>query len=252
MVTRRSPKKAPRLTAIAYIRVSTEEQDLGLDAQRDAIKDWAVREGVEVLAWHDEKVTGGAELHDRGAMLRALADVKARRASYLVAYRLDRLGRDPLTALLVGREVERARARIVYVTGGGAATSDPTSKLLRTVLLGVAEFEKDMIGARTKAALAVKRDRGDALGRPGRERYGFRTVDGPMQRGKDGVERPTRLLAEEPAEQATLARARELYAIEGVGLRAVAAALTAEGRFNRKGRAFGLEELSKMVKGAAT
>jgi len=236
MVTRRRPKKAPRLTAIAYIRVSTEEQDLGLDAQRAAIEAWAVREGVEVLAWHDEKVTGGAELADRGAMLRALAEVKARRASYLVAYRLDRLGRDPLTALLVGREVERAKARIMYVTGGGAATSDPTSKLLRTVLLGVAEFEKDMIGARTKAALAVKRDRGDALGRPGREAFGFR---------REGA-----TLVEEPSEQATLARARELYAVEGVGLRSVIATLTAEGRTNRNGRAFGLEELSKMVKGA--
>lgn len=236
MVTRRTARKLVRRTAVAYMRVSTDEQDLGLDAQRAAIEAWATREGVEVVAWHEERVTGGAELADRGAMLAALTDVKAKRAALLVAYRLDRLGRDPLTALLVGREVEKARAQIAYVTGGGAATSDPTSKLLRTVLLGVAEFEKDMIGARTKAALAVKRDRGDALGRPGREAFGFR---------RDGAK-----LVAEPGEQATLARARELYAVEGVGLRSVVSTLTAEGRMNRKGRAFGLEEISKMVKGA--
>lgn len=236
MVTRRSVRKLARRTAVAYMRVSTDEQDLGLDAQRAAIEAWATREGAEVVAWHEERVTGGAELADRGAMLAALADVKAKRAGLLVAYRLDRLGRDPLTALLVGREVEKARAQIVYVTGGGAATSDPTSKLLRTVLLGVAEFEKDMIGARTKAALAVKRGRGDALGRPGREAFGYR---------REGTK-----LVEEPGEQATLARARELYAVEGVGLRSVVATLAAEGRMNRRGRAFGLEEISKMVKGA--
>lgn len=236
MVTRRSARKLARRTAVAYMRVSTDEQDLGLDAQRAAIEAWAAREGVEVVAWHEERVTGGAELAKRPRLLAALADVKAKRAALLVCHRLDRLGRDPLTVLLAAREVERARAKIAFVCGGGEVTDDPTSELLRGVLLTVAAFEKRIIGARTKAALAVKRDRGDALGRPGREAFGFR---------REGAK-----LVEEPAEQATLARARELYAVEGVGLRSVVATLTAEGRMNRKGRAFGLEEISKMVKGA--
>lgn len=236
MVTRRNPKKAPRRTAIAYMRVSTDEQDLGVEAQRAALEAWAKREDVDVLAWHEERVSGGAELKERHALLAALADVRGRRAAMLVMHRLDRLSRDPLTALLAAQEVEKAKATIAYVTGGGA-TTDPTSKLLRTVLLGVAEFEREIIGARTKAALAVKRERGDALGRPGRERYGFR---------RDG-----KALVEEPAEQATIARARELYAIEGVSVRDVMAALEAEGRRNRHGKPFGVRAVWEMVKAAS-
>lgn len=235
MVIRRRKKPSAPI-AVAYLRVSTDEQDLGLEVQRAAIEAWAAREGVEVIAWHEEKIDGGTELEDRAALPLALAELKARRASRLVAYRLDRLARDPLTSLLVAREVERAKAQIVYVVGGGAATADPTAKLLRTVLLGVAEFEKDMIGARTRAALAVKRSKGDALGAPGRERYGF-------TRGADGK------LVPHPEEQTTIAMARELYATLGVSERKVLALLEAEGRRNRHGKPFNRAALAGMLKG---
>lgn len=236
MVTRRSARKLPSLTAIAYMRVSTSEQDLGLDVQRSAIEAWAAREGVVIAGWHEERIDGGVELKDRKALLAALADVKARRASRLVCYRLDRLGRDPLTSLLAAREVERAKASISFVVGGGEVTDDPTSRLLRGVLLSVAEFEKSLIGSRTRDALAVKRERGEALGRPGREAYGFRrTEDGRLE--------------EHPGEQATLARARELYALEGVSVRAVVGRLASEGLMNRGGKPFGVAAMHAMLAG---
>ena len=37
-------------TAVAYLRVSTDEQHLGPEAQRAAITAWASREGVSVVA----------------------------------------------------------------------------------------------------------------------------------------------------------------------------------------------------------
>lgn len=237
MVTRRSSKKAPRRTAIAYLRVSTEDQDLGLDAQRAGIDAWAAREGVQVVAWHEERVSGGAELDERPALMRALSDVAARRAAILVVHRLDRLARHVLTVEIVAQELARRKAALACVVGGGSGDgeADPTGELIRTVLAGVGRFERRMIGARTRAALAVKRERGDALGRPGRERYGFR--------------REGKALVEEPIEQATIARARELYAVEGVSVRAVIAALAAEGRVNRAGEPFGVRAMWEMLKG---
>jgi len=40
------------LVAVAYIRVSKDEQRLGPDAQRAAIAAWAACEGVQIAAWH--------------------------------------------------------------------------------------------------------------------------------------------------------------------------------------------------------
>jgi len=49
--TRRTRPGNARL-AVAYLRVSTEDQKLGPEAQRAAIEPWAAREGVQVAAWH--------------------------------------------------------------------------------------------------------------------------------------------------------------------------------------------------------
>ena len=45
---------------MAYIRVSTEDQALGPEAQRAAIENWAARQGVQVLSWHIDQGVGGA------------------------------------------------------------------------------------------------------------------------------------------------------------------------------------------------
>lgn len=214
-----------------------ERQELGLKAQRRGIGEWARKEGVRVLRWRVETLSGGTPLDERPRLLRALAEVGALRATFLVVHRLDRLARHVLTVEYVTQELSRKKASLACVTGGGSGDGDvdPTGELIRTILAGVGRFERRMIGARTKAALAVKRQRGDALGRPGRERYGYRRAGGRLE--------------EEPAEQATIARAREFYAVEGVSVRAVVAALKADGRRNRQGRPFGLRAVFEMVKG---
>ena len=72
-------------SAVAYLRVSTDEQHLGPEAQRAAIVAWAAREGVNVVAWHtDAGVSGAAEIAKRPALLAALADLRAHRAGVLV------------------------------------------------------------------------------------------------------------------------------------------------------------------------
>jgi DNA invertase Pin-like site-specific DNA recombinase len=239
-MTRRRARAKPERTGIALLRVSTdaERQELGLKVQRAAIGQHARREGIRIVAWRVELVSGGAPLDERPRLLRTLAEVEAKRVNALLVHRLDRLARDPLVVELVNRELTSHRAELVVVTGGGAG-SDATSELIRTILAAVGRFERRMIGARTKAALAVKRSRGEALGRPGLERYGYR-------RGDDGR------LVEAPEEQATIARARELYAVEGTSIRAVAAQLAAEGRFNRAGRPHLYAEVRGMLQDAGT
>ena len=74
----------PKL-AIAYVRVSTDEQRLGPEAQRTAIATWASREGVNVSAWHEDTgVSGGSELEERAGLIAALGELRAESAGILV------------------------------------------------------------------------------------------------------------------------------------------------------------------------
>ena len=45
-------KNGSPLVAVAYVRVSKDDQKLGPEAQRASIEAWAAREGVRVASWH--------------------------------------------------------------------------------------------------------------------------------------------------------------------------------------------------------
>lgn len=136
---RREP--APTATkASAYLRCSTDRQDLSPDAQRAAILTWAEREGVEVVAWHEDRgVSGGAELEQRPGLTAAVADLGPRGAGLLVVAKRDRLTRDVLTAALVERLCERAGARVASADGTGNGNT-PEAALLRSMIDAFAAY----------------------------------------------------------------------------------------------------------------
>jgi len=201
--------------AVAYLRVSTEEQNHGPEAQRAAITTWAQRSGVDVVAWHEDRVSGGTAVEDREALLEALASLRTHGAGLLVAAKRDRVARDVVVAATVEKMAEEAGAKVVTADGVSAADT-PEGALMRGLLDLFAAYERACIRARTRAALAVKRARGEHVG--GSRPFGFRVEDGKLH----PVE----------AEQATIRRARDLAA-SGLSLRKVAEALHAEAHTSR-------------------
>jgi site-specific DNA recombinase len=221
--------------AIAYLRVSTDEQQLGPEAQRAAIELWATTAGVTVTAWHlDQGVSGGAEIDDRPALVAALADLRASGAGVFVVAKRDRLARDVYVAATIERAVGRCRARVICADGTGNGDS-PADQFMRTVIDGAAEYERALIRARTKAALGVKRARMESTGTPP---YGFRLAD-------DGI-----ALVPAETEQQTLATARSLRAA-GLSYRRIRSALTERAMYGRTGRPFTLQATFTMVQRAA-
>lgn len=215
MARKASKATADTKRAVVYLRVSTDEQHLGPDAQRAAIAAWAAREGVELVGeFCDLGVSGGAPLDRRPGLLAALAALEEHNAGALVVAKRDRLARDVMVAAMVEAAAARVGARVVSAAGEGTdgAEGDPTGLLMRRLVDAFAEYERALIGARTKAALAVKRSRGEATG--GAAPFGFTKVGG-------------RLVADE-AEQAIIAAAAE-YRAAGLSLRQVAARLEARG-----------------------
>src|ERR1700722_2088930 len=151
--------------AIGYVRVSTTSQGrsgLGLEAQRAAIARFAAAEGLDVTQVYEEIETGsGSDALDRRPQLAAaLKTARKAKAPVLVA-KLDRLSRDVhfISGLMAHR--------VEFVVCELGRQSDPFVLHLYAAL---AEKERNMISARTKAGLAAAKARGTKLGMAARRR----------------------------------------------------------------------------------
>jgi len=213
------------LVAVAYIRVSKDEQKLGPEAQRASIEAWAAREGVTVAAWHvDAGVCSVTPIDERPALGAALASLREHGAGALVVAKRDRIARDVMLTAMVERAAGAIGAAVVSAAGEGNGAT-PADQFMRTVIDGAAQYERALIRARTKGALAVIRARGQKTG--GGVPFGYALAD-------DG-----RTLVPVATEQATIARAREIAGI-----------LAAEGHVSRKGGAFAAPQVSRMLANA--
>ena len=168
--------------AVAYIRVSTEEQHLGPEAQLAAIEQWAARQNITLVAVHrDIGVSGATPLADCTGLMAALEDLGVHGAGTLIVSKRDRLARDVMKAAIFEARAETLGARITSTAGEGDGT-DPSAKLMRQIVDAFAEYERALIGARTKAALAAKKAKGE---RVGGVPYGFSDVDGVLVPNED-------------------------------------------------------------------
>lgn len=222
-------------SAVGYLRVSTDGQvisGLGLDAQRAAITGAAARLGLSVAQWFtDAGVSGGASLDARPGLLAAIDAL--RRGDALIVAKRDRLGRDVLNVALAERLAQRKGARVVSAAGEGTDGDGPTDVLMRQMLDAFAQFEKALIGARTRAALQAKRARGYRAG----------TVPFGYVADADGR------LSPDAGEQRILGRVAELRAAGMTGA-AIADALNTQGYRTRQGGGWRQEYVSRLTRAA--
>ncbi|MER7589345.1 recombinase family protein [Micromonospora sp. NPDC127501] len=161
-------KNAPANTAVAYLRVSTEEQaesGAGLAAQRAAIQAEADRRGWTIVAWKEDAGVSGKSLDGREGLAEALELVESRQAETLVVAKLDRLSRSLIDFAAL---MDRARAKRwnLIALDLGIDLSTPAGEFLASVMASAAQWERRIIGQRTKEGLAAKKAAGVRLGRP--------------------------------------------------------------------------------------
>lgn len=142
---------------VSYLRVSTDRQrvsGLGLEAQRHTVEQYADRQGVPIVQEFVETESGKRK--DRPELSAALAMCRKKKAVLLIA-KLDRLARNvSFISSLMETGVE-------FV----AVDAPFANKLLLHVLAAVAEFEREQISERTRAALKAAKARGVILGANG-------------------------------------------------------------------------------------
>lgn len=226
----------PLLNSVAYLRVSTEEQaesGLGLDAQRASVTAAATRLGLGVRAVHvDAGVSGSLSITARPVLLDAVLSL--RRGDVLLVAKRDRLGRNMIEVAMIERAIAARGARIVSAAGEGSDTDEPHNWMLRRMVDMFAEYERLLTVARTKAALAAKRARGE---RAGQLPLGFQLAEDREH------------LEPAPVEQRLVARMRTLQAA-GWSYRAIAAALCAEGWTTRRGTPMRFQYVARALRSA--
>jgi len=139
---------------VSYLRVSTAKQGasgLGMEAQRHAVTDFLNGGRWKLLAEVVEVESGKND--DRPKLAEAMALCRLHGATLLIA-KLDRLSRD--AHFLLG--LQKAGVRFV------AADMPEANEMVVGIMAVVAQAERKMISARTKAALQAAKARGMVLG----------------------------------------------------------------------------------------
>jgi DNA invertase Pin-like site-specific DNA recombinase len=177
------------MKVLGYIRVSTNDQET--DRQASAIRDYCERKDLELLdilgepegasgratalrrtpanalRYYAMLIEGDLELFERTGYAALMKRVREEDVDAVVFYALDRFSRDALELLLLERILSSQDCALVSISDGGDIdTRTAAGKFMFRTRAVAAQFEVDLVGERTAAALAHKRENGVRIGRP--------------------------------------------------------------------------------------
>jgi DNA invertase Pin-like site-specific DNA recombinase len=147
---------------IAYIRTSTDKQDL--NNQKLEIFEFAKKNKLEVDDFIQMTISSRKTSKERriDEMLLTLED-----AGTLVVTELSRLGRSTAEVIGLVNELIKKQVRVIAIKQNlDIKQHDITSKVMITLFSLFSELERDLISLRTKEALANKKAQGVQLGKP--------------------------------------------------------------------------------------
>src|ERR687896_10750 len=173
------PKRAV-LWAILYARVSTDEQarsGYSLAQQLEALREYAAREGYEVLEEVADPGQSGASL-ERPGMDRVRDLVAAGDVSVVLAQDRDRLSREPAHHYLLRQEFEKCGCKLRALNARG--DESPEGELTDGILDQLAKFERAKLIERSRRGKMRKAREGRAV--TSTPNYGFR-----LNEAKDGL-----------------------------------------------------------------
>ncbi len=219
------------MKAVAYIRVSTEEQakeGTSLDNKVERIQGYCEYKGFDLAdILRDEGVSGGKNKNREG-FERILERIKQNGFDAIVVYSLDRLSRDMLTLLSFERLLNESDIEL-HTIEGQIDTSTPDGFMSYAMRAFVGEMERRQTKYRTKQALQHKKQKSEVVGKIP---YGYK---------RDGD-----ALVEDPEEHRTKKMANRLYS-RGKTVSDVVSALNKKGMKTRTGQKWQSIQVQRML-----
>lgn len=211
------------MKSVGYIRVSTEEQTesgLSLAHQRAKIEAYSLAMDLDLVAVVEDAGKSAKNMN-RPGLIQALEMIRRKEADSLIILKLDRLTRSVKDLGTLVETFEKTGAALISVQDS-INTTTAAGRLVLNVLGSVAQWEREAIGERTAAAMRVKQERGELVGRVP---FGF------------DLEADGKTLTPNQAEQEALSLLRELRD-SGMSYRKIGAELTRRGIPTKNGGAW--------------
>ena len=141
------------IKVIAYYRVSTNDQNLGISAQKEIVRRYCELKSAEIISEFEEHESG--KRNDRPILSVALSE-SVKKGAFLIVAKIDRLTRVAYFGLQLCEKYH-----IIFCDHPELGT------LEQSIYFGMAQQEREYISQRTKAALAALKKQGVKLGAPG-------------------------------------------------------------------------------------
>lgn len=155
-------KEEKKSERIAYIRVSTKDQNL--DRQREALKDY------NIDTWFEEKIS--AKDKDRPKLQEMLRYVRSGDSLYVTSF--DRLARSLTDLLSICDFLKEKKVNIVSIKED-INSSTSNGRLMLSVIGAIAEFERSVIRERQAEGIALAKEKGVYAGRKPKNPPDFKT-----------------------------------------------------------------------------
>ncbi len=175
----RTGARGPR-PALGYARVSTDEQareGVSLEAQQTRIRAYAQAKDLLLGDILVDEGRSGKDLK-RPALQELLARCDRGDVAHVIVWKLDRLTRRTRHLLSLVEDTFLAKHIELHSVSESLDTSTPHGRFVLTIFGGLAQMERELIGERTRSALAFKRENGQPTSHPP---LGFR-VNGNRRR----------------------------------------------------------------------
>ncbi len=225
-----------REIAAIYRRVSTKKQEESLKTQEAKCDQYCAFKDLLILPeteFSDEAKSGSIPLMERPGgktFFNAVAlrvRLKLPPIRHLVVAKLDRLGRSARDLLQTVEALKKLdiTLHIVDMNGDTLSTQGPAGRLMFTLLAGMAEFEREMIGGRIRETFERKFEAREVIGHVP---YGFDAIGSgrfKAAKSKDALPVEIMELIDNPTEQEWLLKMRNLREIFKMSFHAIAAEL---------------------------
>ncbi|WP_408996129.1 recombinase family protein [Streptomyces caniscabiei] len=211
------------MKAVAYIRVSTEEQTHGtsLDSQRDACVKYAKANGIELPKENIFREEGvSAKIMDRPqlAMMLDFCVKNKGKITHCIIWKVDRLARKSEYHHIIKAQLTKLGIKLVSVTE--PIGDDPMGNLMDAMLAAFAQFDNEIRTARTTGGMRARLEQG---GWPHAAPYGYRRARTPSGivtiEPNEDAPKVKRLLEEFASGAYTVQQARELAFEAGIRTR---------------------------------
>ena len=215
--------------AIGYIRVSTEKQadhGVSIEAQTEKLKAYAMLYDIDLVDLVIEQ--GSAKCLQREGLQSALSRLEAGEVEALIVVKLDRLTRSVAD---LGKLVDTYFQNFALLSVGEQIdTRSAAGRLVLNVLASVSQWEREVIGERTSAAMQHMRNQNQYTG--GKPPYGYDLVDGELIENEN-EQQVIKLVAK--------------YKAAGLSYRKIAAVIDEAGHKSRTGKQLSAMSVSRMA-----